>query len=166
VLTLPSQNECGTGTIMVLFTPSPKSYYRVQQFTDLETAKQFCEGYAAVPDVQFYLRLTICDATWHDFSECTRLFETNRTKLQKYMVLCKAMDPCYHEIVQFEKLDEAMQFASEMRTRWEAFRAWSPYPSDYHLPKNISVVAFTLMGEWHVENKPASSAINSRSNPI
>ena len=54
---------------MVLFTPSPKSYYRVQQFDDLETAKWFCEGYAAVPDVQFYLCLIICDATWQSTAD-------------------------------------------------------------------------------------------------
>ena len=47
----PSQSKNGTGTLIVLFSPSPRSFYRVKEFTDLETAKKFCEAYAAEPSI-------------------------------------------------------------------------------------------------------------------
>ena len=151
----PSQSKNGTGTLIVLFSPSPRSFYRVKEFTDLETAKKFCEACAAAPSVQFYLRLIICDAMWQDFSACTASFDNNRSKVQKYMVLWKDMEPNYHNMREFEKLEDAMQYASATRIRLQELKVSSPHFSHHCLPDTMRVVAFTLVGEWNVANKPA-----------
>jgi hypothetical protein len=152
----PSQSKTGTGTPMVLFSPSPRSFYRVKEFTDLETARKWCEGCGAEPSVQFYLRLIICDAMWQDFSACTGTFGSNRNMMQKYMVLWKDMEPNYHNMREFEKLEDAMQYASATRLRLQELKtSSSPNFSHHCLPETLRVVAFTLVGEWNVANKPA-----------
>jgi hypothetical protein len=50
------------GKLTVLFSPSPLSFYRVEEYEDLEKAKKRCEGFAAVPSQQNYVRLILCDA--------------------------------------------------------------------------------------------------------
>jgi hypothetical protein len=151
----PSQSKSGTGTFMVLFSPSPTSFYRVVEFAGLDKAKEWCEEYAAVPSQQVYVRLMVCDAIkWQEFSACTASFDTNRNKVHKYMVLWKDMEPCYHEMREFEHFQDAVQYASGTRTRLQELQA-SPRFSHHGLPETLRVFAFALAGEWNIANKPS-----------
>jgi hypothetical protein len=151
----PSQSGIATGSPLVLFSPSPRSFYRVMRFTDLELAKKWCEELGAALSDHFYLRLIICDATWQDLSECTGTFSCDRNMTQRYMVLWKDMEPCYHNMRDFEKLEDAMQYASATRLRLqESKTSSSPYSSWHCLPKTLQVIAFSLVGEWNLANKP------------
>jgi len=61
-----------TGKLMVLFSPSPLSFYRLREYQDVEKAKEWCERFAAVPSQQNYVRLIVCDAiNWQDFAPGT-----------------------------------------------------------------------------------------------
>jgi hypothetical protein len=147
----PSTSKSGTGTLMVLFTPSPRSFYRVEEFSDLDKAKQWCEGFAAVPSEQVYVRLVVCSAVnWQEFSAWTGSAPNNRNRAHKYMVLWKDMEPCYHEMCEFEQLQDAVQYAFVTRARLQELRA----VYSHGLPETLRVFAFTLVGEWNVANKP------------
>jgi len=140
---------------MVLFSPSPRSFYRVVEFANLDKAKKWCEEFAAVPFLKVYVRLMVCDAIkWQEVSACTGSFDTNGNKAHKYMVLWKDMEPCYHEMREFEQFQDAVQYASATRTRLQDLQA-SPRFSDHGLPETLRVFAFTLAGEWNIANRPA-----------
>jgi hypothetical protein len=101
-----------TGKLMVLFSPSPLSFYRVQEYADVEKAKEWCERFAAVPSKQNYVRLIVCDAiNWQDFAPGT-LFDSGHKKRHKYMVLWKLLEPCYYKMCEFEQLHDAIHYAS------------------------------------------------------
>jgi len=124
------------------------------EFTNLEVARKWCEELGAALSGDFYVLLIICDAMWQDFSPSTA-FHNNRNMMQKYMVLWKDMEPGYHNMRDFEKLEDAMQYASATRLRLQELRTSSlPNLSWHCLPETLRVVAFSLVEEWNVANKP------------
>lgn len=142
--------ESITGKLMVLFSPSPLSFYRVNEYDDLETAKKWCEGFASIPSQQNYVRLIVCDAiNWQDFAAGT-LFDINHNKRHKYMVLWKLMEPCYYKMREFEQLHDGVHCASATRIRLQEMQA----SQQVGLPESVQLFAFTLAGEWNPANKP------------
>lgn len=140
-----------TRTFMVLFAPSPNSFYRVKEFAHFEKAKarKWCEEYATVPMV--YVRLIACEADelrdWVTIARC-------RAAKCRFMVLWKVMEPCYHSMREFEQFQDAIQYASETRTRLQELQASRRF-SHHGLLETLRVFAFTLAGEWNIANKPA-----------
>jgi len=136
---------------MVLFAPSPNSFYRVKEFAHFEKAeaRKWCEEYATVPMV--YVRLIACEADelgdWMTIARC-------RAAKCRFMVLWKDMEPCYHSMREFEQFQDAVQYASETRTRLQAHHG---------LPETLRFFAFTVAGEWNIANKPAEHGATKQS---
>jgi len=141
------------GKLMVLFSPSPLSFYRVQEYDDVEKAKKSCERFAAVPSQQNYVRLIVCDAVnWQDFAPGT-LFDSGHKKRHKYMVLWKLLEPCYYKMREFEQIHDAVHYASATRIRLQRMQA----SQQMGLPESVQLFAFILAGEWNPANKPDES---------
>lgn len=143
--------ESITGKVMVLFSPSPHSFYRAKEYDDVEKAKEWCESWAAVSPQKNYARLVGCDAIkWHDFTAGKESFDISRNKGHKYMVLWGPMEG-YYQMREFEQFDDAVQYASATRIRLQEMQA----SLQMGLPENVQVFAFTLTEEWNPANKPA-----------
>jgi hypothetical protein len=148
---LTSQSKTVTGTLIVLFAPSPYSYYRVKEYDDVEKAKEWCEGFAAVPQ-QNYLRLVVCDEIkWQDFAAGKKSSDVSRNKAHKYMVLCQFLEGLYR-MYEFEQIEDTVHHALGIKTHLEELRA----SRQMGLPESVQVFAFTVAGEWNPENKPAA----------
>jgi hypothetical protein len=150
---LPSQSKTVAGTLMVLFAPSPYSFYRVREYDDFEKAKKECEEGAAIPSQKGYVRLVVCDEIkWEEFAaDRNAYYDRGRTEGQKYMVLYQVLERFYR-MYEFEQIHDAVQFASETRIRLQEMRA----SRQMGLPESVQVFAFILAGEWNPENQPAA----------
>jgi hypothetical protein len=146
---LPSQSKTVTGTLMVLFAPSPYSFYRVKEYDDVDKAKEWCEGFAAVPFQQNYLRLVVCDEIkWQDFAAGKKSFDVSRNKAHKCMVLCQLLEGLYR-MYEFEQIEDTVHHALATRTHLQELRA----SRQMGLPESVQVFAFLVAGEWNPENK-------------
>jgi hypothetical protein len=148
----PSQTKTVTGTLLVLFAPSPYSFYRVREYDDVEKAKEWCERFAADRSQPNYLRLVVCDEIeWQDFAAGKTSFEASRDKAHKYMVLCQLLEGLYR-MYEFEQIEDALHHALATRTHLQELQA----SRQMGLPESVQVFAFTLAGEWNPENKPGA----------
>jgi hypothetical protein len=147
----PFQSKTVTGRLMVLFAPSPYSFYRVKEYDDVEKAKEWCERFAVVPSQQNYLRLVVCDEIkWQDFVG-KKSFDVSRNKAHKYMVLCQLLEGLYR-MYEFEQIEDTVHHALATRTHLQELRA----SRQMGLPESVQVFAFTVAGEWNPENKPGA----------
>jgi len=146
-----------TGKLVVLFSPSPNSFYRVREFADFEKARKWCEGFAAMPSQPVYVRLMVMvfeTVEWRDLMTIARCRAVLRNKACRYMVLWKDMEPCYHSMREFDQFQDAVECASATKIRLQALKD-SPQPYSHHgLPETLRLLAFTVAGEWNVANKP------------
>lgn len=149
----------GWGKFVVLFSPSPHSFYRVREFADLEKARTWCEEFAATPSQPVYVRLMICEAIeLRDLTILAGSWVTNQRKPRKYIVLWKDMEPCYHSMREFDQLQEAVACASATKIRLQQLHA-SPNLPHHGLPHTLHLLAFRTVGEWNVANKPDESSV-------
>src|ERR1700757_2004329 len=103
---------------MVLFSPSPRSFYRVKEFDQIEEGRAFCR--CADADPNLFIRLMQYETIDHQRPTPP---ESILGKDAKYMVLWLATSPCYHVVREFDQLEDAVVFASEMTVELQSQNA-------------------------------------------
>jgi hypothetical protein len=148
------QTNGRTGKFIVLFSPSPHSFYRVCEFADFEKARKWCEGIAAAPSQLLYVKLMVCEAVEsRALTTIARCRAAKHNKACRYMVLWKDMEPCYHLMLEFDQFQDAIEYATATTIRLQALKDSTQY-SHHGLPETLRLLAFTTVGEWNVANKP------------